>query len=125
MATRLTIILVNCRPEVPASLGTPLFQAAVAAAMDYEVEVICTGAAGPLMKRGVAASIEVKPGSGRSVYDFILEAHGHGARFLACTANLDLHGIGIDELIPECAGMVGAAYMVERAMDDTCRVLTY
>ncbi|TXL79466.1 peroxiredoxin [Vineibacter terrae] len=125
MPRRLTIILINSDPRNPAELGAPLYQAAVAAAMDYEVEVICTGAAGPLMCRGRAAAIEIKPGSGRTVYDFIREAHGHGARFLACATNLDLHAIAADDLIPECAGLVGSAYMVERAMDDDTRVLTY
>lgn len=125
MPRRLTIILINSDPRNPAELGAPLYQAAVAAAMDYEVEVICTGAAGALMRRGAAAAIEIKPGSGNTVYDFIRDAHGHGVRFLACTTNLDLHGFGADDLIPECAGMVGAAYMVERAMDDQTRVLTY
>ncbi|QQS14665.1 MAG: DsrE/DsrF/DrsH-like family protein [Rhodospirillales bacterium] len=125
MANRLTIIMINSDPRNPAELGAPLYQAAVAAAMDYKVEVICTGAAGRLMARGVAAGIEVKAGSGRTVHDFIREAHGHGARFLACAANLDMLGIDRDELIPECAGLVGAAYMVEAAMADDTRVLTY
>jgi predicted peroxiredoxin len=125
MPRRLTIILVNSDPRNPAELGAPLYQAAVAAAMDYEVEVICTGTAGLLMRQGTAEAIEIKPGSGRTVHDFIREAHRHGAKFLACSTNLDLHGLSRDELIPECAGLVGAAYMVERAMDDETRVLTY
>ena len=125
MPRRLTIILINSDPRNPAELGAPLYQAAVAAAMDYEVEVICTGAAGTLMRQGTAAAIEIKPGSGKTVYDFIREAHRHGARFLACSTNLDLHGLSREELIPECTGMVGSAYMVERAMEDDTRVLTY
>jgi predicted peroxiredoxin len=43
----------------------------VAAAMDYEVEVICTATAGRLMKKGVAEKLYVKEGSPKSVYDFI------------------------------------------------------
>lgn len=125
MPRRLTIIMINSDPRNPTELGAPLYQAAVAAAMDYDVEVICTGASGVLMRQGTAEAIEIKPGSGKSVYDFIREAHGHGAKFFACTTNLDLHGVTADDLIPECAGMVGAAYMVERAMDDDTRVLTY
>jgi hypothetical protein len=34
------------RPENGEELGAPFFQATVAAAMDYEVEVVCTATAG-------------------------------------------------------------------------------
>ena len=44
--------------------------------------------AGKLMRRGVAEEIRIKPGQDKTVYDWIREAHGHGARFWACPANL-------------------------------------
>lgn len=42
------IIMVNTGPSDAAELGAPFFQATVAAAMAYEVEVILTARAGEL-----------------------------------------------------------------------------
>src|SRR5690606_26576640 len=67
MARKLVIIMANTDPRNGEELGAPIFQASVAAAMDYEVEVICTATAGRLMKKGVAETLVVKPGSPKSV----------------------------------------------------------
>ena len=42
MAKKLVIVMANTDPRNGEELGAPFFQATVAAAMDYEVEVICT-----------------------------------------------------------------------------------
>ena len=42
MAKKLVIVMANTDPRNGEELGAPLFQASVAAAMDYQVEVICT-----------------------------------------------------------------------------------
>ena len=126
MATKLLIILSNTDPRNPAELGAPFFQATVAAAMDYEVEVICTAASGILMKKGVAEKLVVKEGSPKSVYDFIKDAHEAGAVFKSCSPNLDLYDMTTEDLIPECSGVVGGAYLIEQIMeDDEVKVLTY
>ena len=74
MADKLVIIMVNTDPRNGEELGAPFFQATVAAAMDYDVEVICTATAGQLMKMGVADKLLVKEGSPKTVYDFIKDA---------------------------------------------------
>ena len=126
MARKLVILMVNTDPRNGEELGAPFFQASVAAAMDYEVEVICTATAGRLMKRGVAENLVVKAGSPKSVYDFIKEAHEAGVVFRCCSPNLDLFDMTEADLIPECAGIVGGAYVIEQVMeDDDTRVLTY
>ncbi len=126
MASKLLIIMANTDPNDPAELGAPFFQATVAAAMDYEVEVICTAASGILMKKGVAEKLVVKEGSPKSVYDFIKDAHEAGAVFKCCSPNLDLFDMTLDDLIPECTGVVGGAYLIEQIMeDDEVKVLTY
>jgi len=122
---RLLIVLVNTDPRNSEELGAPFYHAAVAAAMDYEVDVVCTATAGKLMIKGVAAGLHVKAGHPRTVYDWIREAHEQGARFWACPANLDLFEITEDDLIPECAGLMGAATMIQGIMDGDYRVLTY
>jgi predicted peroxiredoxin len=124
-ATRLLIVLMNTDPRNVAELGAPFYHAAVAAAMDYEVDVLCTAAAGTLMHKGVAEKLFVKPGDAKTVYDWIKEAHEHGARFWACPANLELFDLSEDDLTPECRGLMGAAAMIQDIMEGGCRVLTY
>src|SRR5262249_13557509 len=125
MARKLLIVLVNTDPRNVEELGSPFFQATAAAALDFEVEVVCTATAGKLMKRGGAAGLTVKPGAGKTVYDLIKDAHGAGAKFYACSGNLELFEMGRDDLIPECTGLLGAAALVEKVMSDDYRVLTY
>ncbi len=126
MASKLIIIMANTDPRNGEELGAPIFQATVAAAMEYEVEVICTATAGRLMKKGVAEKLFVKPGSPKSVLDFIKDAHEAGAKFFCCSPNLDLFDMTKDDLIPECSGIIGGAYLIEQVMEDSdCRVMTY
>jgi uncharacterized protein len=126
LAQKLIIIMVNTDPRNGEELGAPFFQATVAAAMDYDVEVICTATAGQLMKKGVAEKLVVKEGSPKTVYDFIKDAHEAGARFYCCSPNLDLFEMTEEDLIPECEGIVGGAKVIGDVMeDDDARVLTY
>ena len=125
MRRRLLVVLMNTDPRNPEELGAPFYHAAVAAAMDYEVDLVCTAAAGKLMRRGVAEAIRVDPGDPKTLLDWIREAREQGVRLWACPANLGLSGQGTDDLIPECSGLMGAATMIQGIMDDDVRVLTY
>jgi predicted peroxiredoxin len=123
--SKLVIVMANTDPKNPEELGAPFFQATVAAAMDYDVDVICTATAGKLMMKGVAEKLEVKKGSGKSVYDFIKDAHDAGVKFYSCSPNLELFDMTPDDLIPECEGMVGGAHLIEMVMEDDVAVMTY
>lgn len=125
MAKKLIIVLANTDPRNGEELGAPFFQASVAAAMDYEVEVICTATSGRLLKKGVAENLVVKAGSPKTVYDFIKEAHEAGVKFYCCSPNLDLFNMTKEDMIPESAGIVGGAYLIEQVMEDDVKVLTY
>jgi len=125
VSRRLLIVLVNTDPRNGEELGAPFYHAAIAASMDYQVDVVCAAAAGKLLRKGVAEKLTVKPGSDVSVYDWIKKAHEAGAKLWACPANLDLLDIGREDLIPECSGLMGAAAMIQGLMEDDCRVLTY
>jgi uncharacterized protein len=125
MAKKLLIVMANTDPRNGEELGAPLFQASVAAAMDYEVEVICTATAGRLLKCGVAQDLVVKAGSPKTVYDFIKDAHAAGVKFYCCSPNLDLFDMKKEDLIPECSGIVGGAHLIEEIMEGDCKVLTY
>ncbi len=122
MADKLLIIMVNTDPSNPSELGAPFFQATVAAAMEFEVEVIMTGRAGELAKKGVAENLFVQEGSPKSVYEFIKDAAEAGVTFKVCTPTLDLWG---DDLIPEIDETVGGAYVISEAMDDDTVTFTY
>lgn len=122
MAKKLMIIMVNTDPKNPAELGAPFFQATVAAAMDYPVEVILTAQAGELAIKGMAEKIQVQSGSRKTVYDFIKDAHDAGVKFKVCTPTLEMWG---NDLIPEIGETVGGAYMISQAMDDDVVTFTY
>ena len=122
MADKLMIVMVNTDPRDPAELGAPFFQATVAAAMEYEVEVVLTGRAGELAVKGVAEKLHVKEGSPKSVYDFMKDAYEAGVKFKVCTPTLELWG---EDLIPEIEETVGGAYVISQAMDDDVVTFTY
>ena len=122
MADKLIIVMMNSDPSNPSELGAPFFQATVAAAMEYEVEVLLTGRAGELARKGVAEKLHVREGSRRTVYDYIKEAHEAGVRMKVCTPSLELWG---DDLIPEIEETVGGAYLISEAMDDSTVTFTY
>ena len=122
MADKLLIIMVNTDPNNGTELGAPFFQATVAAAMEYDVEVILTGRSGELAVRGVAEKLYIKPDSKQTVYDYIREAYEAGVKFKVCTPTLDLWG---DDLIPEITETIGGAYIISEAMDDNTVTFTY
>ncbi|MBX3534456.1 MAG: DsrE family protein [Xanthobacteraceae bacterium] len=125
MKRKLLVVLVNTDPKNGEELAAPFYHAAIAAALDYEVDVVLAATAGKLLVKGVAEKLHVKQDHPKTVYDWIREAHDHGAKFWACPANMDLFDISDGDLVPECAGMMGAADMIERIMGDEYRVLTY
>ncbi len=124
-ARRLLIVLMNTDPRNPEELAAPFYYAAVAAAMDYEVDLLCTATAGKLMFKGVAEAIRIKPGEDKTVLDWIREAHDQGVRLWACPANLELFDKDASDLIAECSGMMGAAAMIQTVMEGEARVLAF
>lgn len=125
MANKLIIVMANSDPTHADELGPPLFQAALAAAMEYEVEVIVTGAAGKLMFKGIADKMHIREGSPKTVYDYIKDAHEVGAQFYCCSPSLEALNLTEEDLIPECTKVVGGLYLVQEVMGDHVRVLTY
>ncbi|MEQ1697687.1 MAG: DsrE/DsrF/DrsH-like family protein [Hyphomicrobiaceae bacterium] len=125
MKRRLVIVLVNTDPRNPEELGAPFYHASAAAALEFDVDVVCTATAGRLLRKGVAEKLYVKAGSDMTVYDWIRQAHENGAKFWACPANLELFDMTVDDLIPECSGMMGAVALMGKIMADDTQVLSY
>lgn len=121
MADKLMIVLVNTDPSNPAEVGPPLFQATVAAAMEYEVEIIITGRSAELARRGVSEQLRMADAA-QTVYALIQDAHRAGVVFKVCAP---APGLDDDDLIPEIDETVGGAYLISEAMDDATVTLTY
>lgn len=122
MAEKLMIILLNTNPSNPAEVGAPFFQATIAASMEYEVELIFTGASGQLAQRGVAEKIPLPGAGARSLYDVIKQAHEAGVSLKVCAPARELL---VDELIPEVEETVGGSYLVTAAMAEGTVTFTY
>lgn len=122
MAEKLLIVMMNTDPADPIEVAAPLFQATVAASMEYAVEIVFTGRTGQLAQEGLAAQTLLHEGGGQSVYDLIKEAHEAGVTFRVCTPAL---GEWRGELIPEIEDAVGSAYVICEAMADTTVTFTY
>jgi predicted peroxiredoxin len=122
MAKKLMIVLLNTDPANPAEVGAPLFQATVAAAMAYEVEVVLTGLATALARMTIADTLRPRDDNPKTVHDLIREAREAGAKFKICTPTLELWG---ETLIPEIEEIVGGAYIISEAMTEGTVTFTY
>jgi len=122
MAKKLMIVLLNTDPANPSELDAPLFQATVAAAMAYEVEVVLTGRAGEIAKLSVADKLRPREDNPKTVHDLIRDAHEAGAKFKICTPTLELWE---EPLIPEIEETVGGAYLISEAMTEGTVTFTY
>lgn len=125
VSRKLAILLWATTPENPALCRMPFVYAAVAAAMDCEVEVHFTGRAVRLLVDGVAAAIHPGPTEEKSIYEFMQDAAGQGARFLGCSMALHEHVAASDQKIPEFSGAAGAATFIMRSLDPEWRVMFF
>lgn len=120
MADKLIIVMMNSDPDNAMELVPPLAQATVAAAMEFDVEVIFTGRAAAVIRKGHAERLSVK--QGRTVYDVIKEAVTAGVSLKVCAMGLEYWG---DDVIPEIDETVGGAYIISEAMDNATVTFTY
>jgi len=122
MSDKLLVVMANVDITRPAEILPPLLQATVAAAMEYEVEVLFTGQAGQLAMKGEAEKLLLQEDDSKSVYDHIKQARTAGVVFKVCTPALKFWG---DDIIPEIDETVGGAYIINEAMDDSVVTFTY
>ncbi len=122
MADKLLIVLSSIDISRAEAILPPLSQANIAAAMDYDVEVLFTGHTGRLSIKGVAEKITLEHSSYQNIYELIKEGFEAGVKYKVCTPSLDLWG---DDLIAEIGETVGGAYMISETMDDSVATLAY
>jgi len=125
MAKKIVFMLLNIDPAIPATLGSPFFQATVAAAMELEVEMYFSSRATSLLRQGVAAKLYPSERHDKSIYDFMRDAHSAGARFYACGASLLENDLDENNAIPEMDGVRGGAAFISAAIEDDVVTLTY
>ena len=124
-AHKLLILLWAATPDRPDSYLIPFTYAAVAAAMDCEVEMHFTGTSVRLLVEGVAARLTLSQAEGKSIYHLMQQAAQQGVRFLGCSMALAEH-LAEDEIkIAEFSGTTGAATFIMRALDANWRSLTF
>ncbi len=117
------LIFMTSGPGTPQRCATPFYMATVVMAMDGQAEIVFQIDGILLMKKGVADKLVAKEG-GKTVLDFIREAKAAGVTMKVCSAALQLHDMTEADLIAECDGVIGAAYMVDRSLECT-HVLSY
>lgn len=112
----------NSDPLKPEGCYAPLFQATIAAALSHDVDVVLTGTSAQLALVDVAKKVEVNLDTHSTLYDIIHEAHHAGVNFKVCNTSLQMAAA---ELIDEVEERVGAAYVIDEAMDDNTITFTY
>ncbi len=110
------VIFVTSGPDTPQRCATPFYMASVAVAMDQEADMIFQIDGVLLLKQGVAEEMTAKEG-GKKIIDFIREAKEADVEMRVCSAALQLHDMTPQDLIEECDGVVGAAYMTEQGLE--------
>jgi predicted peroxiredoxin len=122
MADKLLVVLANANLDNPPELVPPLLQATVAAAMEFEVEILLTGLAGRLAIKGEPESMIIEDEHHKTVYAYMQEARRAGVIFKVCTPAIKLWG---EDLVPEIHEIVGGAYIINESMDDNVVTFTY
>lgn len=122
MAEKLLIVLMNTDPKQITEVSMSLFQATVAASMEFGVEMIFTGRSAELARAGVAAATRLQEDRSETVYDLLQEAHEAGVVFKVCAQASEPWE---DELIPEIDEIIGSAYLISEAMSDGTVTFTY
>ncbi len=122
MADKLLIVVMNSDPQMVMEIIPPISQAIVAAAMEFEVEMVFTGRSAGLLKKGVAAELPLAANRTTTVHDLIKEAVQAGVRIKVCATSLEYWG---EDIIPEVEETVGGAYIISEAMDDATVTFTY
>ncbi|MCS7100491.1 MAG: DsrE family protein [Burkholderiaceae bacterium] len=114
---RFVIVLWSCGPDRPGGAqlaAAPFVYALAARALEGDVEMHFTGSAVRWLLAGEAERAYTDAAHTKTVRDFIREAHTAGVRLYACAMALAQHRRG-EALLPEVAGLAGAATVIDAA----------
>ncbi len=116
------MVMMNADPRSAMEVVPPISQATIAAAMEFEVEIIFSGRTAELVKPGIAASIAANKGSSKTVLDLLRDAVAAGVKIKVCALGLQYWG---EEVIAEVCETVGDAYIISEAMDSDTVTFNY
>lgn len=122
MSEKLLIVVTNSDPRNPCEIIEPIYNATVAASMDYHVELIFSGSAGEILVSGVAEEVPSLKDENKSVYDLLQGAHDAGVQIKA-TKHLTVRWG--ETLIPEVEDIVSAGYVISEVMGNNTETLSY
>ena len=97
-------------------LEPPLFLATLAAAIDVEVIMVYSGAAGMLLKKGVAENLYSKQGR-KSYIELIRDAKKEGVKIFVCSPVLEYYDVLEQDFIKECDGVVGGMFLITESLE--------
>ncbi len=97
-------------------LEIPLNLAMLAAAIDVEVIMTYTGAAGLLMKKGVAENLIPKEG-GKPLIETIRATIESGVKIYVCSPVLDWYHLKKEDFIEEITGIVGGMFLITESLE--------
>ncbi len=122
MANKLIFILHHAYCKQAEELRPIFLQATVAAAMQYETEIILSGTNTELARPGVAAKMALPGEDGKTIHDYMQDVVEAGASIKVCSAPADMPP---DSMIPQIQERVGSTYLISELMDQDTVTLTY
>ncbi len=122
MSEKLLVVVTNSDPRNPCEIVEPIYNATVAASMDYYVELIFSGKSGEILVNGVADDVPTIKDEGKTVYNLLQEAHEAGVLIKASKLLTIRWG---EELIPEVDDIVGAGYIISEVMANNTETMSY
>lgn len=122
MSEKLLVVVTNSDPRNPCEIVEPIYNATVAASMDYHVEIIFSGKAGEILVSGVAEEVPTLKDDDKTVYTLLQNAHEAGVQIKATKLLTMRWG---EVLIPEVDDTVGAGYVISEVMANNTETLSY
>ncbi|MGY0399888.1 MAG: peroxiredoxin [Ostreibacterium sp.] len=122
MSERLLIVVTNSDPRNPCEIVEPIYNATVAASMDYHVEMIFSGRAGEILIKGVAESVSTLKEDETNIAHLLQAAIAAGVIIKATKHLTTRWG---SELIPEVEDIVGAGYVISEMMNNSTKSISY
>lgn len=119
---KLLIILLDTDPFDATTLATIFAQATVAAAMEFEVELLLTGQCWVLARESMARTIAVADHGDQSLTELFNDAHEAGVIIKVCPPP---NSKWSDELLACVEETVGNTYIISEAMSDDTVTFTY
>ncbi|RMF87230.1 MAG: sulfur reduction protein DsrE [Nitrospirae bacterium] len=115
-AQKKLLIIQTSGLRTPERIPAPFFIATTAAAMDMDATMVFTMQGASIVRKGAAHRTRIKEG-GASLGSFLEQAIEGGVRLMVCHQALDLVGMEPDDCIDEITEIVGAAAMLDMALE--------